>query len=1494
MRKKLVALLLTALTVFALIPIGAVEAFAETVSARTVYLDPGVANADNPVWYAWTWGSSNSRWVEGVADNGKYKFTGVDSSIIFVRMNPNGNVPSWDNGTKWNQTGDLTPDDSENLYTITGWNNGNGGNMGGNWSAYTEPTSETTTAPVITTSATTVQATTAPATQAPTQSPTQEQSENRTIYLNATAVSSGEECWYAYSWSENSNKWVMGVNDSKLVRFDNVYSNIIFLRFNKTVTSPDWDSPDLWNRTGDLNAGENDMFTITIWHGDKYGNMCGNWSKHSSVKPEGAHGNKDLYFYTGTTDTSVVKWYVWTWADGDNGYWVTPEVAGQYFLAHGVCNNFVLLCTSADYYAPLWETPVKKYQTNDLTFDNELYVLYSLSDSSSGYWTSFHDFEHPSASSENKPKYSDLFYRYSNYLSNSYLNNYTDYAFNTMDMIESDFSESGDYYLMSIKTAINSSLDLTSWGKLISDATGKTDFQFQQSLDAANIKLVNEIVGSANTQYNDLQDVYGTSKKMVKHISTAFTIVNGLYESILKDQTYNETTIDVYLNDVIDYVSNGGSLFYVKQHAQYMKKEYIDNKTSLSKIGAAFKKAGNMLDFTKALVLALAMENMRLEVVDDIIDNTPDESYIHQGMEKLKTQLDEGFVSYFFYNYIEQNLIDKVVGAVKDTAIEAVIGNGPALGVVKSCINIASMVVFDYYLHVPDLDDYTTQLVLTEYCCDLENSMRNIINNDFSHQFESTVIKEFETICGAYSACVRASLDNCESLAQESNIGNLHIAQNYFGDIDFYSQYIDSVKFDIIKTPESYLKPVFTGDWITSPDGLDTLAGASDDVEYDNKSIYSGINGTLVVSGNLYVAWMHSFKMDGNIRFKDVSAKLINYGELNVLGDVQFDYGSIENNGTITVCGNCEAEITQDHDYSKLIVKGNLFCYSHISNGKVIADGQNKAQYIQITSVKDFEADNPKGIEAHFKVWGELKLNQTSVSSYSLIGLCSTTKLNSDNCNYGKLMLTEPFTLTQSITADIVSNTVSGNTLTIPEGADVTITGSININPDKYNESYLHDDNSRDSYPIYNYPLTIINNGSVTVTENVDHFTERDSELSLKNYGSFKTGNLSLKRIEMPESSSTLELKGDLYLVDYSESYINGKLSFNGKTPQKANGLRYADIIELNNTTNSGVTFDYSLEVTTLFNHNGNNFTLCGSNNSISNYDGDAMTDDKDPYPLDKNNLKGTAGTVKFLAPAYWNSAKCYVWSSKYGGAPVAWPGTDMTFISTESDGKKLYKASFDTNAFDKIIFTNGYGTQTDDLSVQNGKCFLFDTNEWADYTSQPQKELDTLINKTVGPDSADTNFSMFGFLPGKTYGALDLLGVQKKGDGTNSLRFVSAVSSELLSDKRVIDYGYIFTSTSKATLTAKQNAGNLNIENGKKYSCKGTYNTMTGSYGGEEVTDTPYKYVTAAVNNVDENKAVVARFYIQTEGETYYASYTDSSGEAFKGCAARFSELTN
>lgn len=97
---------------------------------KAVYLDvPAAYNANNPVWYAYTWSTtSDSEWIpltqiKSTTSGKKYKFNynPDKTNVIFCRVNPSSSTPSW--SETWNQTTDLTVVENR-TYTITGWGSG--------------------------------------------------------------------------------------------------------------------------------------------------------------------------------------------------------------------------------------------------------------------------------------------------------------------------------------------------------------------------------------------------------------------------------------------------------------------------------------------------------------------------------------------------------------------------------------------------------------------------------------------------------------------------------------------------------------------------------------------------------------------------------------------------------------------------------------------------------------------------------------------------------------------------------------------------------------------------------------------------------------------------------------------------------------------------------------------------------------------------------------------------------------------------------------------------------------------------------------------------------------------------------------------------------------------------------------------------------------------------------------------------------------------------
>lgn len=108
----------------------------------TIYLNAGGTSLWDQAgaWFcAWTWGGAESdSWVifEDTDGDGHYEGEVYSdrTNMKFVRMNPAATEPSWDDGKKWNETGNLSINSTYNCYTITGW-----GETDGNWSSYTPP-----------------------------------------------------------------------------------------------------------------------------------------------------------------------------------------------------------------------------------------------------------------------------------------------------------------------------------------------------------------------------------------------------------------------------------------------------------------------------------------------------------------------------------------------------------------------------------------------------------------------------------------------------------------------------------------------------------------------------------------------------------------------------------------------------------------------------------------------------------------------------------------------------------------------------------------------------------------------------------------------------------------------------------------------------------------------------------------------------------------------------------------------------------------------------------------------------------------------------------------------------------------------------------------------------------------------------------------------------------------------------------------------------------
>ncbi len=100
-----------------------------TVRGASLFLDPGVWEVDDAVFFLYSWDSSNTSDNSWTLSSGKvgdnycfdYPSDADHNKVLFVRMDPNYEEnPSFDH--KWNQTEDLDlPTGNAVVYTISGW-----------------------------------------------------------------------------------------------------------------------------------------------------------------------------------------------------------------------------------------------------------------------------------------------------------------------------------------------------------------------------------------------------------------------------------------------------------------------------------------------------------------------------------------------------------------------------------------------------------------------------------------------------------------------------------------------------------------------------------------------------------------------------------------------------------------------------------------------------------------------------------------------------------------------------------------------------------------------------------------------------------------------------------------------------------------------------------------------------------------------------------------------------------------------------------------------------------------------------------------------------------------------------------------------------------------------------------------------------------------------------------------------------------------------------
>ena len=784
--------------------------------------------------------------------------------------------------------------------------------------------------------------------------------------------------------------------------------------------------------------------------------------------------------------------------------------------------------------------------------------------------------------------YSDLFYGYNTdyLLNNYYFQNYSKETSVVSEKIYNEYFDSPNFFWTEFKTALNAALDLKEWSQIMSDATGSTDFTYQRALTSANELFAQSLFDNAG-----IISLASDNSKWLKRINSIFKAFNEFEDSY---DVYKLTDVQVF-EEFFAYIQEN----YIYVH---INKTVITNFENVilpdvSGIVGMLSAGKYAWDAVKILAIGLMLEDFRFEVIDEIINSVDEDSALYDGMVQLRTQLRNGFVSYFMDNYVTQKFFDKISDEIADKLSKIVLGDISTLySVVTSIGEVLSWVAFDFIFDVPDLDDLTVQKVLREYADEFYCLIKDKIAA-FGTQFEVSDITGYESLFTGFVAATNASLDASDKLALDSNSGALNEVKDKYKNFS-YNYYINGVISTIEQIPSDQRQLKTFENWKIFKST--TLRNASDTLEEDSVYLFKGtFRGNLTVSAELLfeqdVVPVIAGNVDvitGTLDIPEGTSFTID-GNCNV-GIYNVGFGSLVNNGTLVCTGNLAINyykgtysvFIQNVDDSKLILGGNFsaadITCSIITKGTVIFNGTEQ-QTVKNLKVYDIEVLNKAGIKylSNVDLYGHYDLNGNLLDNGGYVTYMYDGATFEDGSDYKEIRIIEDTVLRSNIKGNI--GIIETAILTIPEGASFTIDGNCNVG-------------------IYNVGFgLLVNNGTLICTGN----------LAINYYkGSY---SVFIQNVD----DSKLVLGGNFSAADITCSIITkGTVIFNGTEQQTVKNIKAPSII-IENGSEEGVVFTSAISIPVLFDHRGNIFTLYngGKGSEFNDYDMDGIDDNLDPMP---------------------------------------------------------------------------------------------------------------------------------------------------------------------------------------------------------------------------------------------------------------------------------------
>ena len=354
--------------------------------------------------------------------------------------------------------------------------------------------------------------------------------------------------------------------------------------------------------------------------------------------------------------------------------------------------------------------------------------------------------------------YSDLFYGYPKYLINdTFINNYKSDIESLYDEVIQDYENSATKYGTAVSNALSLMSSSSDFVKFITDKMGITDFEYYDALDAANEKVVENLLDASIAG-----EMFGKTAKYAKTVSKSLESLDAFEIDFEEKYLKGQITFEEILQEGFLRIWSEGLFEWLPKS---MLSSLCQNLAELEvDIAEVFGTGESVFTFIRNASVALAREELRIDIINDIINTQKTNTVLRQGMVRLRNQLQNGFVGFFVQNYIVDKAIEKVYSVIGDAVTSAV-----GATEIQKILGAVNHVVFEIILDVPSYGDVLAFQVLQCYSNDLSTTITETSQSFVNGPFLSDKIINYENLFTGYAAINKAAISSLTSIAKSTD-----------------------------------------------------------------------------------------------------------------------------------------------------------------------------------------------------------------------------------------------------------------------------------------------------------------------------------------------------------------------------------------------------------------------------------------------------------------------------------------------------------------------------------------------------------------------------------------------------------------------------------------------------------------------------------------------------------------------------------------------------